>query len=267
MRVIDTFCFFNELEVLDLRLNILDNYVDRFVLVEGVVSHQNKPKPLYYHENKHLFEKYNHKIDHIIVDDFPEHTYWSHDAYQRNCIIRGVYDKCDSDDVIFISDLDEIWNPDAIIPLLNDVENDKMYWWQSLVCYFYMNLVAQSEPWVQPFLLKYSLLKDLHDSGYFITEDLMRNLSKRCPTPRVTFENIRGWHFSYLSDPEHKLQNFTHSEYRNITNQDIQRFISQNINPFHRHNRMWTISGEDLSNYLPKIVNENLEKYAKFIKD
>ena len=74
MKIIDCFIFYNELDMLTYRLNILNDVVDYFVLVESNHTFVGKEKPLFYNENKHLFEKFNHKIIHIIVNDFP-HKY------------------------------------------------------------------------------------------------------------------------------------------------------------------------------------------------
>ena len=132
MKIVDTFTFFNELELLEVRLNILNDHVDKFVLVESTRSHQNKPKPLFYQENKHLFKKFNSKIEHIIVNDFPEHNYHSFEHHQRDCIERGL-GYCEDDDIVFISDIDEIWNP-AKIDL--NIDGEKIYKWGSFLSYF-----------------------------------------------------------------------------------------------------------------------------------
>ena len=66
-KIYDIFTFFNELELLEIRLNILDKYVDYFVLVEATETFSGKPKKLYYEENKHLFKKFEHKIIHHIT--------------------------------------------------------------------------------------------------------------------------------------------------------------------------------------------------------
>ena len=98
-KIVDCFTFYNELDMLTYRLNILNDVVDYFVLVEATHTHVGKEKPLFYQDNKHLFEKFNHKIIHIIVDDFP-HKYpnidiskdeqWINERFQRNCISRGI---------------------------------------------------------------------------------------------------------------------------------------------------------------------------------
>lgn len=70
--IYDCFTFFNELELLELRLHELADVVDKFVLVEATKTHSNKSKPLYYWENRSRFGEFHDKIIHIIVDDLPD---------------------------------------------------------------------------------------------------------------------------------------------------------------------------------------------------
>jgi beta-1,4-mannosyl-glycoprotein beta-1,4-N-acetylglucosaminyltransferase len=117
-RIFDCFTFFNELEILDIRLNTLNDYVDYFVLVEATKTHSGKEKELYYLKNKEKFKKFEDKIIHVIVDDMPERkegqdevSYrWQLENFQRNAIMRGLKN-CKDDDIIIISDADEIPNP------------------------------------------------------------------------------------------------------------------------------------------------------------
>ena len=70
MAIYDCFQYFNEDHIADLRFNILDKFVDKFVIVESTVNHQGKPKKLNFEINKH--KKFQNKINYIIVDDTPE---------------------------------------------------------------------------------------------------------------------------------------------------------------------------------------------------
>ena len=104
----DCFMFFNEMELLKMRLEELDEVVDYFVLVESAETQRGNPKPFYFYENRHLFEKYLSKIIHVMVDErHPEMDLWARENYQRNCIARGLQN-CQPLDLIVISDLDEI---------------------------------------------------------------------------------------------------------------------------------------------------------------
>lgn len=106
--IYDTFTFFNELELLELRLHELASVVDRFVLVEATRTHTNQPKPLYYQENQESFRPFCERIIHVVVNDMPDSTNpWDLENFQRNCIGRGLIG-CQPDDLILVSDLDEI---------------------------------------------------------------------------------------------------------------------------------------------------------------
>ena len=112
MALYDCFMYCDEDLLLDLRLNILNNYVDYFVLVEGKKDHQGKPRSLNFDIKK--FDKFKHKIRYIVADNFPKSDYtWDLEHYQRHCILKGIEDSA-KDDVIIISDVDEIPNPEAI---------------------------------------------------------------------------------------------------------------------------------------------------------
>jgi beta-1,4-mannosyl-glycoprotein beta-1,4-N-acetylglucosaminyltransferase len=112
-----------------MRLNILNDVVDYFVLVEATHTHIGKEKPLFYQENKHLFEKFNDKIIHVVVDDFSykypninieNEEQWINERYQRDCISRGLNKlSLQNNDVITITDLDEIPNPKLLKKIKN----------------------------------------------------------------------------------------------------------------------------------------------------
>jgi beta-1,4-mannosyl-glycoprotein beta-1,4-N-acetylglucosaminyltransferase len=106
--IYDCFTFFNELELLELRLHELAGVVDKFVLVEATQTHTNQPKPLHYQENRARFSAFHDKIIHVIVDDLPQSSDpWIPENFQRNSIARGLT-HCRPDDFVLVSDLDEI---------------------------------------------------------------------------------------------------------------------------------------------------------------
>lgn len=111
-RVFDCFPFFNELDVLDIRLAELDPLVDHFVIVEATRTFTAKPKPLYFADNRARYQRYAAKIIHVVVDDIPldAPTHWAREAHQREAIMRGLTE-AKPDDIIVISDCDEIPKP------------------------------------------------------------------------------------------------------------------------------------------------------------
>ena len=127
MKIFDVFPFFNELDLLEIRLNLLDPYVDYFVISESTKTFQGAEKELYYLNNKDKFEKFNHKIIHNIVEDISDDeldTYGvkyntrvkaqQRDTYQKDNIKNILLEVCNNDDIIIWSDLDEVPNPEAI---------------------------------------------------------------------------------------------------------------------------------------------------------
>ena len=107
MKVYDCFTFFNEFELLELRLESLWDLVDYFVIVEANKTHANEPKPFNFFERQKEFKKYFKKIRYVMDDSEVPYSGvgdWSIENNQRNNIIQGLQD-AEPDDLIFISDV------------------------------------------------------------------------------------------------------------------------------------------------------------------
>jgi beta-1,4-mannosyl-glycoprotein beta-1,4-N-acetylglucosaminyltransferase len=219
MKIIDGFSFYNELEMLECRLDTMNDSVDHFILVEATHTHSGKEKPLYYELNKERYAKWADKIVHIVVRDmpfvFPNINYekeeqWKNEHHQRNCIERGLEGlDVRPDDILLISDLDEIFGP----VFLNKVRSGEVpvYYTGVTMDFYYYNLHGFMNPyWSAARLVSYKALKEL----------------KRTPT-ELRLNDTRdafiiyehgGWHFSYFGDTafiKNKLVNFAHQEYNN----------------------------------------------------
>jgi hypothetical protein len=111
--------------------------------------------------------------------------------------------------------------------------------------------------------MKYSLLDKLQKEGYTISVDMLRgrDQSSKPQIQNQIIDGIKGWHFSYTEDPIYKLQNFLHSEYSNMSLQELEHSITNGINPFHKHCQMRPITTSQLNSFLPEYVLQNLEKY------
>ena len=118
-KVFDCFVFYNELDILEIRLNTLAAYVDHFVLVESPRTFTGQPKPLVFEENKARFAEFADKIIHVVDDDMPEtaESTFVREAHQRSAIGRGLA-KARDDDLIIVSDADEIPKPAALTEAL-----------------------------------------------------------------------------------------------------------------------------------------------------
>ena len=109
MKIFDCFSYLDEDLLLELRLNILNKHIDHFVIVEGNKTWQNNSKKLKFDINK--FQKFKDKIIYIPVEDMPDgDNPYLRENFQRNCILRGLTN-AENNDLIIISDLDEIPNP------------------------------------------------------------------------------------------------------------------------------------------------------------
>lgn len=114
-KLFDCFVFFNELDILEIRLNTLDKLVNYFVLVESTHTFTGQEKPLIYAENKSRFDRFNDRIIHIIVDDMPANaeSTFVREGLQRSAIGRGLGDARPRD-LVMVSDVDEIPKPEAL---------------------------------------------------------------------------------------------------------------------------------------------------------
>ena len=116
MKIVDVFPFFNELDLLEIRLNVLDPYVDLFIISEATKTFSGLDKPLYYENNKKLFKKFHKKIIHNIVEDTtpPELHPFDRDIFQKDNIKKVILENISDGDAIIWSDIDEVPNPEAI---------------------------------------------------------------------------------------------------------------------------------------------------------
>lgn len=106
--IVDGFIFFNELDLLEIRMAELDPIVDRFVVVESTKTFTGKLKPLHFFDNAAYFKRFLPKVLHVIVDDMPDgDDPWPREAHQRNAIMRGLVGVPD-DALLIMTDVDEI---------------------------------------------------------------------------------------------------------------------------------------------------------------
>lgn len=188
--IFDCFTFFNEIDLLEIRLNILNDHVDKFVIVEAGKTQSLIDKPFYFEENKNKFSKFLNKIIHVKVEDYPDNgtNLWEMENHQRNCIKRGL-NSLQDDDIILISDLDEIPNPQSF-NLIKNKDFRIASFAQDFYAYF-LNLKSKDSNWIGTVAVKYNLLKNFSPQN-------MRNHKDHISTK---IEN-GGWHFSWLGGAE-----------------------------------------------------------------
>ncbi|TWA58829.1 tetratricopeptide repeat protein [Azospirillum brasilense] len=203
-RIYDCFQFYNELDLLEVRLAELDAVVDRFVLVEATFTHAGDPKPLHYAENRARFAAYADKIIHVVVDDDPGGFAWQREAHQRDAITRGL-DGCDPTDMIVISDADEILRPWVMERLRREPDDGRSLFAPHLDIFLYFLDLKSPDPWVSVAAAPWELIRR-------IGANRARYLTK-LGHGRVVPD--AGWHFTWMGGIERfraKLKAFAHRE-------------------------------------------------------
>ncbi len=227
-RIFDCFTFYNELDLLEIRLEELYETVDCFVIVEASKTFSGQSKKLYFDENKDRFLKYMDKIIHVVVDDMPKNpkSAWEMEYFQRNAISRGL-GETSSEDYIIISDVDEIPRAEAVASFTGEVGIlvQKLYYYK-LNCLCTLSDLQRSAILKRKYLTTPQGLRDwtgCRDSAYdydFVLE--------------------AGWHFSFLGDENYianKIESFAHQEYNTkkyTKKEDITKIISTGADLFGR---------------------------------
>ena len=269
MKIYDCFSYWDEDLLLDLRLNILNDYVDYFVIVEGNKTWQNNFKKLRFDVKK--FAKFEKKIIYIQVENMPDgDDPYLRENFQRNCILRGLKSSSE-EDIIIISDLDEIPNPINIGQF-----HKKMKYAVFKQNHYYYKINLQS-----------TLNPHWHGSRICIKKFLkspqwLRNLKfKKRPFWRIDklkLNNIienGGWHFCNLKNAEQLLY-----KYKNLCETNDPYHFKEKIDQKYlqiEEIKKKIISGKDiigrnefykpqkLDKSFPNQVLQNIEKYKKWI--
>ena len=265
MAIYDCFQYFNEDHIVDLRLNILDKYVDYFVISESTKTHQGKDKKINF--NISNFTKFKNKILFVTADyndkiDFDKHTGGESpiEQHQRNSLIKGIKN-ASPEDLIILSDSDEI--PD--LTKLNKINKNKKYIGFSQKMFMYkLNLQNLDESnWIGSRITKKKNIKSMQE---------LRNLKfKNYPFWRIDKLNQQiisgGWHFSYMQTPSqilNKIKSFSHGEFNseNLSETNIQEKILKNEDVFGRGTRLQKI---EIDKSYPEYILQNKEKFLDWI--
>jgi beta-1,4-mannosyl-glycoprotein beta-1,4-N-acetylglucosaminyltransferase len=283
MKIYDCFNFFNELDLLEIRLNTLNDVVDYFVIVEASVTHSGHNKPFYYEDNKKRFAKFEDKIINFKIFDTPQTFYnlpttddtslsevyhyaniqtirfnkntqpdYGRDFFQKESVRRALIN-CDDDDIIVYSDLDEIPNP-KILKNINELNlKDNIYRLnQDMYCY-YLNVLKEHN-WFGSRILNYNKLKNLSLNEVRGDNSLSVELKDG------------GWHFSFMGGKEMVTKKITSYSARDLASSrvinSIEENMNNNIDPFFRGNLRLV----PIDNSYPEFLLNNLDKYKHMIK-
>ena len=209
--LIDCFIFYNELDILKKRLRYLDSVVDKFVLVESTTTFRGIPKELYYQNNKDMFREWHDKIIHIVVKDNPSgKDPWVREYFQRNCIARGLLE-FQGDDIVMVSDVDEIPNRTALrIP-----PDMKMCSYNMIAFQYNFNYIQELEPWFGTVITTNEVLMQ-------VSPQKLREMRWSVPH----YKNA-GWHLSSFGDEKfvaNKTYNCSHCYDDGVKDLDAETF-------------------------------------------
>lgn len=232
MSIYSCFLFFKEFDLLEIKLETLNHLVDYFIISESTFTHSGKPKELFYETNKGRFKKFHHKIIHQIITDTPSNYLdlkedcskgdlynlviqkvnsqkfrhknlecYGRDCFEKESLIRALV-SANNDDLILLSDLDEIVKPESLERVINSFDKEQTYYFYHNTYYYYLNLKSD-EPSHGTIALTYekfsgkshsAMREDRH--GIFIPDS--------------------GWHFTSIGDTNSvrtKLESFSHQEF------------------------------------------------------
>jgi beta-1,4-mannosyl-glycoprotein beta-1,4-N-acetylglucosaminyltransferase len=295
MKIFDCFMYFDEEIVLELRLNTLNEYVDYFVIVESSFTHKGDKRKLKFDHDK--FSKFKDKIIYLVYDVEPKgieiiNENESKDEKSRKYIFNAIYREngqrnliseglkiADNDDLILISDVDEI-------PNIKNIDfnkfKEKLIFFNQEMFYYKFNLKLPDYNWVGTRLCKKKYLK---------SPQWLRNIkNKKYPFYRfdinfsetkysdIKFVNEGGWHFTNIKSAEeisHKLKSYLHHrefDVNPLSVEEINKLIvsQQAIYDLSLDKKVQKIGhGSKLEKYdlkkLPSYINNNLEKFKDWI--
>jgi len=306
MKIYDSILFFNELDILDIRLHLLDEYVDYFIISECDTTFSGLPKKFLFEENKLKYEKFLHKIIHIkntnsgIISDFNndytgnkktifdsiietyntiKHTpqtdngkdYWCRDYLHREYVKLGM-DNCEDEDIIIFSDTDEIPNLE-VLGDLKKLDVEKKYCFLQDNNNFFINNISSTN-WKGNILSSYKNIKNESLNS-------LRIESRREHSPNFVYVESAGWHLSFMGGADRikeKIKSYGHQEFNNPSILDsVERNIQLNKDLFFRTSTTYRSDSEkfyfdnmkriDLDGYFPKKIVDLIQtKYSYLIK-
>lgn len=246
--VYDCFLFLNELMLLELRMEELGDWVDKFVIVEASRTHQNNPKPFVFEENRDKFSKWEDKIIHIKVEDINEPNPRENHKVHRQHVMDALTE-CNDDDIILLCDVDEIPDLPAVVP--NPI--NKSIFTLKLRTFYYNFNTESNEVSTGPKIGPYGEMKNtpmwkVRQGKYPIIEDA-------------------GWHFSYVADADgirYKIASFLHHDLNTASNRNhLSERMSTLKDPFGRNIQLHVT---EIDHTFPKTILNNRDKYGHFIR-
>ena len=296
MKIYDCFMFYDEELVVDLRLNILNKYVDKFIIVESKFTHSGEKRELIFDISK--YPNFKNKINYIILDNEPDDLEKIKDSdtedkinskyimnalkrenYQRNEITKGLAE-ANPEDLILISDVDEIPNLSNLV--VNKIKNEIILFKQNFY-YYKLNLILENMPWLGTKACKYKILKspqwlrNIKDKKYpFWRLDALFSDKKYT---NIKFIENGGWHFSNMktaAEIEKKMRTYLHHREYDINplgKEKINEIMKSKKSIYNLRADMKTEKFDGTQSLkptdgseLPDFIRKNKKKYSNWIE-
>ena len=264
-KIFDCVTFFDNNYMFDIRYNILNKYVDYFIVCESIFDHRGNPKS----KNFVLRSDYDKtKVKYFLLDKpFPKNnSIWSNQAIQREFLLSTT-NFANPEDYIFFSDPDEIPKPEV----LKNFKLEKKYGIFLQKCFNYkFNLFNEHEsPWEGSRVCKKKDLKSIDFMRQKVKSKNLKYSFLRIDKEKSIeiFKNA-GWHFNNILSPEEislKLKTFAHSEFADKKFSSIniiEKKINNQIDLFERNHKYEKVEVDDT---FPEYIRNNIKKFKKFI--
>lgn len=248
--ILDCFLFCHELDLLEVRLKVLYDYVDKFVILESPNTHSGKPKAMNFQKNRERFKWADSKIVHLIDErSLPEvENDFTIEKFQREYLLKEARKICSTDDLIMISDVDEFPSREVI----EDLRAGKYTEFPIVMkqdLYYYNVKCPRKKKWLGTVVLK---------PGKETLNQTVRDNRYKLPGPET------GWHFSYFMTPEDiavKLKSFAHCNMEDLYSDPeyIMGHVRKNTNFLRK------ADGDQFPREIPGYILDEMKNYPVFM--
>jgi hypothetical protein len=213
MKIYDCFTFYNEFELLELRLAQHWDHVDQFVIVEADHTFQNQPKPFLLKDNWERFAQWHSKMRLITVESRLNRDPWANERNQREAILEGLAD-AQPDDMIIIGDVDEVLRANTLKIVRQG--GYKMLGFRMPLFNFKLNYMLVTTPsrfCVWNAATRFDLLGSPED--FRQARHMLNGFPLGHKDQDLAIIEHAGWHWTYFGDNNFartKIQGFAHTE-------------------------------------------------------
>jgi beta-1,4-mannosyl-glycoprotein beta-1,4-N-acetylglucosaminyltransferase len=267
--IYDIFTFNDELEILELRLNIHNELIDKFVIVESNKTFRMRDKPSVYLANKSLFKQFEEKIIHIFIEMIDNGHPFYNDYYQKSMCYKSALEILNKEDICYISDLDEILNTSYLLNFQDSDQKEPMCGVAKFLHYF-INVEVDTD-WYNGIICNKNNITNFFNNNinHLTTRDFRDN---RANKNIFSINKDYGYHYTYLLDKKSgtnniykKLQSHSHTELDHIDINHI-NYCVKNLLPLNPQSQPWKLTPFELDNInCPLFILNNINTYQHLI--